>query len=45
VIGPIAALAVLKDNPDGVVTIATYLFLLTPISALLFSHLARSPSR
>jgi uncharacterized membrane protein HdeD (DUF308 family) len=42
VIGPIVALAVLKDSPDGLVAIATVLFLLTPLSALVFSYAARS---
>ena len=40
--GPIIALAMLKDTPpDSLVTIATVLFLLTPVSALLFSFSKR----
>jgi hypothetical protein len=41
VIGPIVALALLKESPDGLVAIATVLFLLTPLSALIFSFAAR----
>jgi hypothetical protein len=41
VIGPIVALAVLK-RPDDLVTVSTVLFLLTPVSALVFSYAARS---
>lgn len=43
VLGPVAAVAVLRDQPDAVVGVATALFLVTPIAALVYSF-RKSPS-
>lgn len=43
VAGPVAAVAVFRDQPDVVVAVATVLFLLTPLAALGYS-LRRSSS-
>jgi hypothetical protein len=38
VVGPVAAAAVLRDQPDILVPVAMALFLATPLAALLFSR-------
>lgn len=43
VAGPVVAVIVFRDRPDAVVAVATVLFPLTPIAALLYS-LRTSPS-
>jgi hypothetical protein len=42
VLGPVAALLLLRDSPDALVPLATVLWLLTPIAALVYSVLDRS---
>jgi hypothetical protein len=44
-VGPIIALAGLRQSPDSLVTLATVLFLLTPVSALMFSFTTGSSPR
>jgi hypothetical protein len=41
--GPIEAVIAVRDQPDAVVSVATVLFLLTPIAALVYSF-RTSPS-
>ena len=43
VFGPVVAVVVFRDQPDAVVAVATVLFLLTPLAALVYSF-RKSPS-